>query len=59
MSGHGHCSACYTLKNLFGADKSDRSLQGGVRDLWVAPHLTGTERTGLGRRRSADLPDIA
>lgn len=58
VSGPGHCSACHTPKNLFGADKSDRFLQGGVLDLWVAPDLTGNERTGLGRWSVDEIAEL-
>jgi len=56
VNGPGHCSGCHTPKNSFGADKTDRRLQGGTLDNWVAPDLTDNARTGLG---SWSLDDIA
>lgn len=58
VSGPGHCSACHSPKNVFGADQSDRYLQGGMLDLWVAPDLTANERTGLGRWSVDDLAEL-
>ncbi len=48
VNGLGHCSACHTPKNVFGADKSSQALNGGVLDDFVAPDLTSNEKTGLG-----------
>jgi len=48
VNGLGHCSGCHTPKNRLGADDSSRPFQGGTLDNWVAPDLTGNERTGLG-----------
>lgn len=56
VTGLGHCGACHTPKNALGSDKSNREFHGGVLDNWVAPDLTGNERTGLG---SWSIQDIA
>ena len=48
VNGLGHCGGCHTPKSALGADKSNRDLQGGTLDNWVAPDLTANERTGLG-----------
>lgn len=48
VGGLGHCSACHTPKNVFGADKSGQPLRGGELDNFVAPNLTENETTGLG-----------
>jgi mono/diheme cytochrome c family protein len=48
VAGLGHCGTCHTPKNILGADKSNRALQGGDLDNWVAPDLTANARTGLG-----------
>jgi mono/diheme cytochrome c family protein len=48
VSGLGHCGGCHTPKNSLGADKSKQEFQGGTLDDWVAPDLTGNDRTGLG-----------
>jgi len=49
VEGPGHCGACHTPKNFLGADRHGQELHGGNLDNWVAPDLTGNERTGLGR----------
>jgi mono/diheme cytochrome c family protein len=49
VNGLGHCGSCHTPKNSLGADQSDRFLQGGIVEGWVAPDLTGNTRTGLSR----------
>jgi nicotinate dehydrogenase subunit B len=39
--GLGHCSACHTPRNAFGAEKSGKAhLTGGVAEGWEAPPLT-------------------
>jgi mono/diheme cytochrome c family protein len=43
----GHCGACHTPKNVFGADRRNRSFTGGVVDGWFAPRLDAAERSGL------------
>ena len=47
VEGAGHCGACHTAKNFFGADKASAFLQGGVLQNWFAPNITDAERTGL------------
>lgn len=49
VNGPGHCSECHTPKNVFGADKTAQAFYGEPVDNWVAPDLTGNDRTGLGR----------
>lgn len=50
VQGLGHCSACHTTRNTFGAtvDKSD--LSGGLIPImnWYAPSLTSDAEAGLG-----------
>jgi len=43
----GHCGACHTPKNVFGADRRNRSYSGGVVEGWFAPRLDAAERSGL------------
>jgi mono/diheme cytochrome c family protein len=57
VNGLGHCSACHTQKNMFGADKSGHFLQGGVLEDFVAPDLTGNPRTGLGAWSVDDITE--
>jgi mono/diheme cytochrome c family protein len=47
VNGPGHCGACHTAKNLFGADKA-AALTGAVVEGWYAPDLTGDRQAGLG-----------
>jgi mono/diheme cytochrome c family protein len=58
VEGPGHCGACHTPKNLFGAGKRGKELYGGDLDNWVAPDLTGNERTGLGRWSVAEIAEF-
>jgi mono/diheme cytochrome c family protein len=55
VEGLGHCGACHTPKNIFGADRHGRSLAGGLVDGWFAPRLDGAERSGL---KSWSVDDI-
>ncbi len=48
VNGLGHCGGCHTPKNALGADKVKLELHGATLDNWVAPDLTGNDRTGLG-----------
>jgi mono/diheme cytochrome c family protein len=43
----GHCGACHTPKNIFGADKRGRAYAGGRVGDWFAPRLDAAERSGL------------
>jgi mono/diheme cytochrome c family protein len=47
VNGPGHCSACHTAKNLFGADKA-AALTGASLQGWFAPDLTRDRQAGLG-----------
>lgn len=47
VEGAGHCGACHTAKNLFGADKGSAHLQGGALQNWFAPNIANAERAGL------------
>jgi mono/diheme cytochrome c family protein len=53
--GVAHCGACHTPKNLFGADRKNRPLSGGLVQGWFAPRLDGAERSGL---KSWSVDDI-
>lgn len=55
VQGLGHCGACHTPKNMFGADKAKEALQGGTLDNWHAPNLNGDARDGLGGWSQADI----
>jgi mono/diheme cytochrome c family protein len=49
VEGLGHCGACHTPMNAFGANKADRFLQGNQIDDWTAPDITNDPQTGLGK----------
>jgi mono/diheme cytochrome c family protein len=49
VEGLGHCGACHTPLNAFGANKADHYLQGGQVDNWTAPNITNDAQTGLGK----------
>ena len=39
VAGLGHCGACHTPRNLLGAEKRGRDLDGGDAEGWTAPAL--------------------
>ena len=51
----GHCGACHTPKNLFGADRRNRAFAGGLVDGWFAPRLDAAERSGLASWKVDDI----
>jgi mono/diheme cytochrome c family protein len=57
VNGLGHCGACHTPKNSFGADKSKEQFYGGKLDNWVAPDLTANGRSGLGTWSVDDIAE--
>lgn len=56
VTGLGHCGACHTPKNYFGADRDAQALSGNEIGGWYAPRLDGAVRTGL---KSWSVEDIA
>ena len=58
VTGLGHCGACHTPKNSFGADRSKQEFHGGKLDNWVAPDLTANSRTGLGEWSVNDIAEF-
>lgn len=56
VMGLGHCGACHTPKNYFGADRDAQALSGNEIGGWYAPRLDGAVRTGL---KSWSVEDIA
>lgn len=54
VSGAGHCGACHTPKNAFGADKAT-ALTGAALQGWFAPDLTSDQGAGLGSWSAADI----
>jgi mono/diheme cytochrome c family protein len=55
VEGPGHCGACHTAKNVFGADKNSTALQSANIQDWTAPKLVGDDRNGLGRWNTDDI----
>ena len=53
--GLGHCGACHTPFNAFGASKADRYLQGNQIDNWTAPNITHDMHAGLGKWSVDDI----
>jgi mono/diheme cytochrome c family protein len=49
VEGLGHCGACHTPMNTFGANKADLFLQGNNIDDWTAPNITNDPQSGLGK----------
>jgi mono/diheme cytochrome c family protein len=56
VEGPGHCGACHTPKNIFGADKHGQHLAGGAIGGYFAPRLDAAARSGL---KSWSTEDIA
>lgn len=57
VTGLGHCGACHTPKNYFGADKAAQALSGGDLGGWYAPRLDGAARTGLQSWSADDITE--
>ena len=51
VQGLGHCSACHTTRNAFGASVDKSDLAGGLIPImnWYAPSLTSDAEAGLGK----------
>jgi mono/diheme cytochrome c family protein len=49
VEGLGHCGACHTPLNAFGANKASQFLQGNRIDDWTAPNITNDQQSGLGK----------
>lgn len=57
VTGLGHCGACHTPKNYFGADKTMQALTGSALGGWYAPRLDGAARTGLQSWSADDITE--
>lgn len=57
VQGLGHCSACHTARNSFGATAAQAELAGGMIAVldWYAPPLNGDRENGLGNWETAHL----
>jgi mono/diheme cytochrome c family protein len=55
VEGLGHCGACHTPRNMFGAAHKDERYQGASLQDWYAPSLAGDLRSGLGSWSADEL----
>src|SRR5699024_10263143 len=56
VNGTGHCAACHSPKNVFGAVKKGQHLQGGdAGESWFAPSLGDGGRDGIGSWSTEDI----
>jgi mono/diheme cytochrome c family protein len=55
VEGLGHCGACHTPLNAFGANKASQFLQGNRIDDWTAPNITNDQQSGLGKWSVDDI----
>jgi mono/diheme cytochrome c family protein len=55
VEGLGHCGACHTPFNAFGASQDDKYLQGNQIDNWTAPNITNDMQAGLGKWSVEDI----
>jgi mono/diheme cytochrome c family protein len=53
--GLGHCGACHTPFNAFGASKAGQYLEGNQIDNWTAPNITNDMHAGLGKCSVDDI----
>src|SRR4051812_7314799 len=47
IEGLGHCGACHSPRQLFGAEKAENYLAGGIAEGWEAPALTSLSRAPI------------
>ncbi|WP_456618124.1 MULTISPECIES: c-type cytochrome [unclassified Bradyrhizobium] len=57
VTGLGHCGACHTPKNYFGADREAQALSGSEVGGWFAPRLDGAARSGLKSWSAEDITE--
>jgi mono/diheme cytochrome c family protein len=57
VEGLGHCGACHTPKNFFGADRRELAFGGARVDGMFAPRLDGAERGGLKSWSAEDITE--
>jgi mono/diheme cytochrome c family protein len=60
VQGLGHCSACHSARNTWGAVTEDAQVAGGLIPVlnWYAPSLTASRETGLGDWEVAHVVDL-
>ena len=55
VEGLGHCGACHTPFNAFGAAKTAKYLEGNQIDNWTVPNITNDDHAGLGKWSVDDI----
>jgi mono/diheme cytochrome c family protein len=58
VEGLGHCGACHTPRNLFGAAKKGDRFEGASLQDWYAPSLAGDLRNGLGNWSAGEIAEF-
>lgn len=58
VEGLGHCQACHSPRNIFGAIDKDRAFTGADIDGWFALNLTTDLRSGLGSWNIDEIADF-
>ena len=60
VQGLGHCNACHTPRNMFGATERSGDLSGAMIPMldWYASSLTGEKGTGLGDWEARDIAQL-
>jgi len=57
VEGPGHCGACHTPKNFFGADRPGQAFGGSEIGGWFAPRLDSAPRSGLASWSADDIAE--
>ncbi len=57
VGGLGHCSACHSTRNMFGATSGGLGLDGGLIPMqnWYAPSLTAEGEAGVAHWKTQDV----
>ncbi len=57
VAGLGHCSACHSTRNVFGATSDRLDLDGGLIPMqnWYAPSLVAADEAGVQHWRAEDV----
>ena len=55
VEGPGHCGACHSPRNIFGATETRHSLAGGHDAAWLAPNISADPRWGIGNRSVSSI----
>ncbi len=59
VEGLGHCNACHTARNVWGASKDDQPLGGEiVGSRWYAPSLVSAEQAGVGHWSIEEIVEL-